>query len=82
MCIESIVIHDNMKGFNMNNEEFRLLKMDLRNAAKIINKANKAIQFFGGHGDTEAMTAIFAHIRTVKAELDDFVITHGTTLEG
>lgn len=77
---------DNIKRqherFYMNNEDFRLLKMDLRSAAKIINKANQAIQFFGGHGDTEAMTAIFNHIREVKAELDSFVKTHGTSLEG
>ena len=53
---------------------------ELIKAALVIKKANKMINFYGGHGDTTGMKQIFNTVDAIRIQLEDFTKTHGTGL--
>lgn len=59
------------------------LKITLLNiveAVEAVHAANHAIDYYGGHGDTAAMKAIFAQIRMLHIAMHTFTKKHGTNL--
>ncbi len=54
---------------------------NLIKASLIIKKANKMINFYGGHGDTTGMQQIFNTVDAIRIQLEAFTQTHGTSLE-
>jgi len=54
--------------------------LNIVEAVEAVHEANHAIDYYGGHGDTVAMKAIFAQIRMLNMAMDTFTKKHGTRL--
>lgn len=55
--------------------------LQLTEAIETIYNAGSDINYYGGHGDKEAMKAIFRKIKLLDMALINFQRTHGTSLD-
>ena len=55
-------------------------KKALTDAVESVHDANRAIDYFGGHGDEPAMKAIFAKMQMLRKAVQAFDNKHGTKL--
>ena len=60
--------------------ELKPLCLALSEAIESIHEASHAIDYYGGHGDDEAMRRIFARVALVRMALRTFDKKHGKTL--
>lgn len=55
--------------------------LNLTEAIETIHNAGHDINYYGGHGDEEAMKAIYRKMKLLDMALINFQRTHGTRLE-
>jgi hypothetical protein len=60
--------------------ELKTVCLNLSDAMEALHNANHAIDYYGGHGDEEAMKKIFARMQFVRIALNAFDKKHGTKL--
>lgn len=55
--------------------------IQLTEAIEAIHNAGHDINYYGGHGDKEAMKAIYRKMKLLDMALINFQRTHGTSLD-